>query len=119
MRLATSATASYFETAVIVWKRLHGVAPTYLQWTASEVVNGYDLHRLIASRHQSDSGASLFLGLQYGTVCHQPCLSLNIFQQKLLIFILIHIHKFKTSCKLICSDNKNCQPAPLWHFCDF
>ena len=74
------------------------------------VVHGDDLRRLDASsnhgcRHQSDSGASLSLGLDCGTVCHQPCLidytvSLNTFKQKL-----------KTHG--ICSDSDEHSPMPL------
>ena len=50
------------------------------QWTASNVVHSYDLYRRITSsyhgsRHQLDSGVSLSLGRQCGTVCHQPCVT--------------------------------------------
>ena len=72
-----------FKTAIIRWKCIHCVVPAYPQELCvpqemSEVVYGYDLHRLDVSscqecRYQLDSRVSRSLGRQNETVWFANC----------------------------------------------
>jgi len=72
-----------FKSAVIAWKCVNGVGPTYLrelcvQWRMSVVARDCSPRQLVAFyclgfKPLLDSAASRTAVLQCGTVCHQPC----------------------------------------------